>query len=276
MCVCVHAFQMSCDMRQPEAYSWENSLFFHSLWQPVQGGRQGTKSGQFQSALHLRSLHIIIFPARKVSYQLCQAGTPTCSFKWKQKTICNCTGCSNSVYPQAKCSHLTNQCKFSWKKKKKLTESNAHRPSFCCVQIKRHVWNIAAALKLGVYGRKGSCQSPKHGCHVGTLSQDSTLWQGSNKYCLPIPAYSATPKDTPAPTAIHTGEGQEFQLQEFVSSQSVLLHGHQQCTLALYAQHHDAITDAIGTMNLSWSQYPRHAGFAAHIKLSHECWLCCH
>lgn len=151
------------------------------------------------------------------------------------------------------------------KKKKKLTESNAHRPSFCCVQIKRHVWNIAAALKLGVYGRKGSCQSPKHGCHVGTLSQDSTLWQGSNKYCLPIPAYSATPKDTPAPTAIHTGEGQEFQLQEFVSSQSVLLHGHQQCTLALYAQHHDAITDAIGTMNLSWSQYPRHAGFAAHI-----------
>lgn len=137
------------------------------------------------------------------------------------------------------------------KKKKKLTESNAHRPSFCCVHIKRHVWNIAAALKLGVYGRKGSCQSPKHGCHVGTLSQDSTLWQGSNKYCLPIPAYSATPKDTPAPTAIHTGKGQEFQLQEFVSSQSVLLHGHQQCTLALYAQHHDAITDAIGTMNLS-------------------------
>lgn len=84
----------------------------------------------------------------------------------------------------------------------------------------------------------------------------------SNKCYLSLHILSPTKKSQHLRYII--AEGQEVQLQEFVSSQFVLPHGHQQCTLVLCAQHHHAIIDAIGTINFSWSQYLQHAGLAAH------------
>lgn len=120
------------------------------------------------------------FTARKVPYQLCQAYMPTCFFMAQQKAICNCTGHLNRVYPEAKCRkwapHSYPKQSPNTSFNAKSTESNAHKPSFQYLQIKKDVRNMAtAASKLGEGTRKGTCPTPRPSIWLPCADTDRTL-----------------------------------------------------------------------------------------------------